>query len=274
MRRFTRNRLMLAALVACLMSGDELWAKNGRGGSKGGGGKGFKGSADFRGHGGNKSSAGPTNRGKRKPSFHEEHGATNGKLNHGDQPWTKHQAREQRKLDHRKQVADHLRDISERNGNEHLQQVADDMDERAQAHYDKQMEKIRQKYGLEDPASDADPPESVAEDTLGGADDTHDDSGEFHNGEDNSLDQAARKLTGRENALFRQLRNEERKLAMRMEEVKRMRAMAEQTGDESTVQAADRLEQWAMDHYDERISQIGEFRERHGLPDVVQHSAR
>jgi hypothetical protein len=275
MRRITHIILMLAAFIFCLMPHDDLWAKGGRGGSKGGAGKSFKGGASSRGKGGSsKVGAGPADRGKRKHSFNVGHEATNRNLDDGERPWSKHHAREQRKLDHRRRVADHLREISDRNGNEHLKQVADDMDERAQAHYDKQMEKIRQKYGLEETPTDGVAPETAFDNPLGGDSGSFDDSREVLNSTDNSLDEVAPKLTGRENALLRQLRNEEWKLAKRMEEVERMRAMAEQTGDDGMIQAADRLEEQALNHFHQRMTNISEFRQRHGLPEVSQHLAR
>ncbi len=274
MHRFTCICLTLAFLTACLMSGAELWAKGGRGGFKGGGGKGLKGNSSFRGNGGgSKAGSGTIDRVKRKPSFNRsmKRDATNRFSNGGDQPWSKHHAREQRKLDHRREVADHLRDVSDRNGNEHLKQVADDMDQRAQAHYDKQMEKINQRYGLDGPAADAgNALDGVADNPLGG-DGALDDSGEVLDGANDALDEVASKLTGRENALSRQLRNEQRKLAKRMEAVERMRQLAEQTGDDGMLQAADRLEEWAANHFDRRMAQITDFQQRHDLPDVSQY---
>ncbi len=274
MHRFTRICLTLAFLIACLMSGAELWAQGGRGGFKGGGGGGFKGSDSFRGKGGgSKSGSGTIDRGLRKPTFNRsvKRDATTRYSSGSDQPWSKHHAREQGKLDHRKQVADHLREISDRNGNEHLKQVADDMDQRAQTHYDKQMEKINQRYGLDGPAADAgNALGDVAENPLGG-DGALDDSGEVLDGTNDPLDEVARKLTGRENALFRQMRNEQRKLAKRMEAVERMRQLAEQTGDDGMLQAADRLEEWAANHFDQRMAQITDFQQRHDLPDISQY---
>lgn len=304
MRRHFCISLTFAVLAVCLMSGSELWAKGGRGGPRGGGGwkhggRGFKGSGRVRGNGGGNRSGAWSPGGKshagHKPSFgggSKSDASTTGRVGKGnstsigsvkrnaatgdlagsDHPWSKHQAREERKLDHRRQVADHLREISDRNGNEHLQQVADDMEQRAQAHYDKQMEKIRQKYGLDDTTADAgDGLDDLADNRLGGDGDALDDAVDVVDGGDDALDEVARKLTGRENALFRQMRNEERKLTRRMEAVERLRQMATQTGDEDMLQAADQLEDWAMDHFDQRMAQITDFQQRHDLPDVIQN---
>ena len=135
----------------------------------------------------------------------------------------------------------------------------------------KQMEKINQRYGLDDPAADAgDALGDVAENPLGG-DGALEDSGEVLDGANDALDEVARKLTGRENALSRQLLNEERKLAKRMEAVERMRQLAEQTGDDGMLEAADRLEEWAGNHFDQRMAQITDFQQRHDLPDISQY---
>jgi hypothetical protein len=282
MRRFSQISLMLVGLVACLPPGGDLWAKGGRGGSKGGAGKSHQGASSFHSHGGStKSGAGSTHRGTGKHSFatkHDstkaaKHDATKHALNDGEEPWTKHQAREQRKLEHRQKVADHLREVSDRNGNEHLKQVADDMDERAQAHYDKQIEKINRKYGLDDAEDDADAPGDVADEPQEGADESLDDSDEFFNETDDHVDELTRKLKGTENAAARHLRNEMRKLDKRMEAVERLRALGEETGNESMLQEADRLEQQALDHFHQRMEKITEFRQRHGLPDLEQHVA-
>jgi hypothetical protein len=280
MRRYAQISTALVALVACLPPGDDLWAKNG-GGSKGGG-KGHNSGSNFHAHSGSsKSSSGSTHRATGKNAFAKKHDPTNVAkqdatkhvLKNSEEPWTKHQTREQRKLEHRQQVADRLREVSASNGNEHLKQVADDMDERAQAHYDKQIEKINQKYGLEDAATDPDAPEDVADNPLDSADESLDDSDEFFNETNDNVDELTRKLTGTENAAARKLRNEMRNMTRRMEAVERMRALGEDTGNESMLQAADRLEQQALDHFHQRMAKIGEFRQRHGLPDVQHHLA-
>lgn len=266
MRRFAQISLMLVTLVACLPPGGDLWAKHGRSGSKGGGSKSYNGGSSFHGGGSSRSSAGPTHRGRTKPAFTTKHDATKHKLKDGDQPWTKHQAREQRKLEHRQRVADHLREVSDRNGNEHLKQVADDMDERAQAHYDKQLRKFNHKYGPDGTVPDADEPEHVDDETF-------DDSREFFKGTNEDVDELARKLTGRENAAARQLRNETRQLTRRMEAVERLRTLGEETGNERMLQEADRLEQQALDHFQNRMEKITEFRQRHGLSEIQHHHA-
>jgi hypothetical protein len=270
-----RVSTVLALCAVCQLWGSDSWAKNGRGGHKGGGGKSAQGSASFHGKGGNKLATERSNRGKRKSLNHSIMHDTTGHVNDGDQPWSKHFAREQRKLDHRKQVADHLREVSDRNGNEHLKQVADDMEQRAQAHYDKQVEKIRQRYGLDEPVSDAgDSVNNGAGNPPGSDGDQLDGSGEAFNTANDNLSDGAKHFSGRENALVRQLRNEDRKLAKRMQTVQRMRQLAEQSGDEGMLQAADELEQRAWDHFDQRMTQIVDFQRRHDLPELSQRLAR
>lgn len=75
------------------------------------------------------------------------------------------------------------------------------------------------------------------------------------------------KLTGRENALYRQLRNEQRKLAKRMEMADRLWDAFEQTGDDRLADAARAFEDRALAQYEKRMSAISDFQQRHGLPD-------
>jgi len=82
---------------------------------------------------------------------------------------------------------------------------------------------------------------------------------------------AAEKLTGRENALYRQIRNEERKLAGRTEAAERLWDAYDATGDERFSDAAERLQQQALDQYDKRMEAIRSFQQRHGLPDPFGH---
>ena len=299
MYRCARVNFMFAVLAVSLAPVAELCAKGGRGGSRGGSGvksgraHGFKGGATVRTKRGNRTGpfeagnkqrvrgkqrpdAGSTDRptvgrnGKTKSTTSrlKKHERVGNKRTADNQPWSKHHAREQRKLDHRRQVANHLRELSDRNGNQQLKQVADAMEQRAQAHYAKQMDKLNQKYGLDGTdlgAQDAlNTPASPA--PFGDND--------LADGLNRSLDDTARKLTGRENALFRQLRNEERKLAKRTEAVQRMRQLAEQIGDSDMLDEADRLEEWAMNHFDQRMTRITDFQQRHDLPDISQFPSR
>jgi hypothetical protein len=75
----------------------------------------------------------------------------------------------------------------------------------------------------------------------------------------------AKKLTGRENAYYRQVRNEERKLARTMDTVEQLRELGEQNNDPSLLAAADRLEQQGLAQFEKRMAAIRSFRDRHGL---------
>lgn len=304
MRRLVRLGLVFAVVAALLVSGAELWAKGGRGGGgfKGGGG-GFRGGGGgFRGggfhgggfhgaaggnhqggFGGGKATGGGGPVGGGKPSFDwtGKQGGNAANVAGSNTPWSKHQAREQRVLNHRQQIADHLRQISDRNGNNYLKQVANDMDRRAQAHYDKQMQRIGQQYGAQNlNATGGNLGNAVGGATSGAPTGTSAPAAPSNTAvsqpsslDGAALDDVARKLTGRENALYRQLQNAERQLSQRMNSINRMRQIAQQTGDTGMLQAADQLENWAMNHFDQRMTQITNFQQRHQLPDVSQYLA-
>jgi hypothetical protein len=198
----------------------------------------------------------------------------------GAHPGDKQRLNEQRKLEHRQNIADHLRSISDKNGNENLKTVADRLDQKAQEHYDKRIAKLDSRDGV---LNDPDGALAGAEDVLDGAEDIlpTDAAGTVVDGvedalagagevldapAENQLADAAQKLTGRENALYRQLRNEERKLNQRMAAVERLNQLYEQTGDSQYLDAAERLETMALDHYEARLAKITEFQQRFNLP--------
>jgi predicted ArsR family transcriptional regulator len=195
---------------------------------------------------------------------------------------------EQRKLEHRRQIADHLRQVADRNGNDQLRDVADRMEQKAQQHYDKRMEKITgvqpmpdDSTGVEGAPTDApEAPADPAVDDL--ADSTTDDLVDELQppvDPDDSVEQldptvepgdllatTPRKLVGRENALYRQLRNAERKFAKQMDAVERLRQLAETSSDPTLLETADQIEQIALDRYADRLAKITEFRQRFNLP--------
>ena len=269
MRSPVRTSLTLIALAAFVFCSGDVWAKGGRGGGGGkrGGGKVSRSSFPSHGgsHGGKRwTDASPA--GKHQPSNKSFSQPKNPRdfANSTNQPWDRHQLREQRKLDHSQKVANHLRQVSDQNGNEQLKQVADDMDQRSQAHYDQQMEKIRQKYGLEDSfGQPGDMPASPLDESLG-------DAGSSLGGGNDAVSDVAQKLTGRENALARQLRNEQRKLDKRLGMVDQMREVASANGDQAMLDNADRLEEWANNHFDQRMEQITDFQDRHGLSAISE----
>ena len=59
--------------------------------------------------------------------------------------------------------------------------------------------------------------------------------------------------------------NEERKLSERTEVAERLRALAEEQGDAELLQAADRLEEQGLNHFEQRMEAIRSFQVRHGL---------
>lgn len=58
---------------------------------------------------------------------------------------------EKRKLEHRQQVAEHLRQIAERNGNQNLLDTAERHDEKASQHYEQRMSRINEVPDTGDP---------------------------------------------------------------------------------------------------------------------------
>jgi hypothetical protein len=276
--------LVLVTFLAatCAASGD-LWAQRGRGGGGGGGWHdgGFKGGG-FQ-AGGKTGGGGQNNVNRQGEKFDRGfHAQGNGgsfsgggpidqaTQFRGGQPQEMQLRNEQRKLEHRRQIADHLREISERNGNQQLQDVADRFEAQAQEHYDKRLEKLN---GLNETLGDE--ASGVAGDAPGGDDgfgDAASTSNQFADAARNA--DAARKLTGRENALQRQLRNEERILNQRMEAAERLRQLAAQSGDLQLLEAAERLESTALSHYEQRLTKISEFQQRFNPSDPGGASTR
>jgi hypothetical protein len=211
---------------------------------------------------------------------------TGSALDHADTDTTaghdKWRAKEERKLQHRRQVAEHLREVADRNGNQNLRDVADRMDQKAQEHYDKQ---LRKRYG-ELPADEDLPGDDVPDEELPSTESPIDESPieelpvDESPVEESPVDDIAgeatepgdavapirQKLTGRQNALYRQWRNEERKLAKNLAAAERLRQLAETSGDPALLRSADRLEQAALDRYTARMEKVWDFQERFGLP--------
>ena len=298
MSRTVRVILISTTLIICfVVGGGEAFAKGGRGGSRGGkrsfAGGGSKGVGNVQRNGrsvrGDSGSFKASNSVRAKPGAlqggpHVESArpaaASFGKTNGTDLGMVRsrtvndggaldhHRSRELNKLNHRRRISDQLRSLSGKNGNENLNRVADEMDRRAQDHYDRQMVKFDPSY--------------ISDDTMGDQTSQFTDRIDFNRLENTAnLDapiksdeagiRATPKLTGTENALSRQVRNEERKLSKRLESVNRMRQLAAQSGDHALLQTADRLEEWAMNDFDQRMMKITNFQERHGLPDVSNY---
>ena len=150
-------------------------------------------------------------------------------------------ANEQRKLDHRLGQADHLRDIAERNGNEKLLDTADRMELKAHEHYEKRIAKIDGKGGDKQPPAPGD------------------DDGEFADDDhamDDDQDRLSSLSSGQRHAMRRQMQNEERKLNQRLEQADHLRSIAERNGNERLLEAADRMEERALEHYTSRLDTI------------------
>ena len=250
-------------------------------------------------------------------------------------PWSMQRANEERKLDHRLQVADRLDELAEKNPN--LHDVAARKREKAWDHYEKRMAKINSKDpnyvpsdgsglvgdGLGSPMDDVSsrdsplggdtpladdllpiadqidgagdapgddvgnaveslgPPtdaESALTDAIGGTNDSVSDATDALSDVTSEFPDPSgtgplsdpftgRKLAGRENALYRQLRNEQRQLAKRMEMADRLWDAFEQTGDDRLADAARAFEDRALAQFEKRMDAISDFRQRHSLPD-------
>jgi hypothetical protein len=294
MRPSVRNATITLALVAWLVAdcGTARAEKGGRGG--GGGGRGG-------GHGGgSRSAAGHHARGG-KPTTHrvkedapqgyasgvrnshrgeDKHAIKDKRPKGGDaiasdrpaitrdenHPWSMQRANEERKLNHRLGVADKLERKADANGNEHLRSTAERMRQKAHEHYAKRLEKIDGKLptsGKGDPLPD-ELPEDVPGEIPNDLSDARQPLAEFVDSQP-AAPVADPKLTGQKNALSRQLRNEERKLAHQTELAERLRAIGEEQGDSALLEKANRIEQQALDRFENRMEAIRSFQQRHGL---------
>jgi hypothetical protein len=286
MRPYIRIVMIVLALTFWLFAGTANGFGKGRGGGGGGGGGhgggGRRVATSGHAHGGKptaqrvhggalhrhtnsgefRASQGP-NHVEHKPSRHIDHIARDRGTRDLNHPWSMQRANEERKRDHRLGVADKLERLADANGNENLRSTAERMRQKAQEHYDKRLAKIDSKLppvdeadALLDELPETDPslpelPSNTASPALANP--------------SSAPPAAGQKLTGRENALSRQLLNEERKLTHQTELAERLRAIAEEQGDAALLETADRLEQQALERFEKRMEAIGRFQERHGL---------
>lgn len=190
-----------------------------------------------------------------------------GALSGGDvPPWSMQRMNEEGKLNHRLGVADQLDRIAEQNGNANLQDAAQRKREKARQLYEKRMAKIGEKDAA--PAV-GDESQGPLELPFGPADSaSHPDASAASGPADNPVT-SGQKFTGRENALDRQLRNEQRKLARQMETADRLWDAYEQTGDEQLADLAQAVEDRALSQYQTRMDSIRDFQDRHGLSDMI-----
>jgi hypothetical protein len=198
-----------------------------------------------------------------KPSRHTDRIARDGGTREVNHPWSMQRANEERKLNHRLGVADKLDRLADANGNENLRSTAERMRQKAQEHYDKRLAKIDSKLPPIDEGGEL--PDELPETDPALPELPVDAAGSELANPSPAPPVAGQKLTGRENALSRQLFNAERKLTRQTEVAERLRAIAEEQGDAALLETADRLEQQALEHFEKRMDAIGSFQERHGL---------
>jgi hypothetical protein len=179
----------------------------------------------------------------------------NGAIADSDHPWSMQRTNEERKLEHRLGVADKLDRLADANGNQHLHDTAERMRQKAHQQYDKRIAKIDSKSPLDSPDDLESPAPADPDEPIAGPPTTGEPPPPSNEGAP-PTQAAPTKLTGRQNALARQLHNEERKLEERTELAERLRAMGEEQGDPELLQAADRIEQQALSHFEERMQAI------------------
>jgi hypothetical protein len=170
-------------------------------------------------------------------------------------------ANEERKLEDRLSTADKLDELAQRNGNANLHDTAARKRDKARELYEKRLAKIDSK----DPSSF--PTDEVGR--FGGGLDSWDSDDLVGRNDlfgDNPF--APQNLAGRENALFRQLQNEQRQLASRMDVADRLWDAFDQTGDTWLADAAQAFEDRALAQFEKRMDAISAFQQRHGLSDV------
>lgn len=178
---------------------------------------------------------------------------------------------EERKLQHRRETAQHLRDIAKKNGNDRLLDTADRMEQRAQEHYKSRLERIDQ--------FDRSP--RTVDDVLDETENSF-----FNDFEDavpnpvfdalNSAlqpdrlhgDAASRlkRAFGRNNALERRLLNEDRQLQRSLGTAQHLRDLAAENGNNRLLQAADQMEQMAVELYEGRLEKLGGFQDQFSVP--------
>jgi hypothetical protein len=241
-----RQRLLAFTLI-CLLCCTPLAAKPGKGGGpKPGNGP----KKSFSGGGPQKSFSPPklgfkqtqSPIGQGKPEFAgSKPGNGNGllgeKLTGRDNALAVQRSNEERKLLHSQQTAQKLRDISAKNGNENLLDVADRMDQKALDHYAKRQEKIDEfaKRGDDSPLDNnslLDPlDQPLTEDQIS-------------------------KLTDPVLQQQHRLLNEERTLQHQLDIAQKLRDLAAKNGNPNLLNTADRMEQMAADRYAKQIGKI------------------
>ncbi|KAA5540923.1 hypothetical protein FYK55_18585 [Roseiconus nitratireducens] len=152
------------------------------------------------------------------------------------------QANEDRKLNHRLQVADHLRQNAERNGNANLLSTADRMEQRAYDHYDQRLSQM----GIDNPLTD-DPLQQPVTPPAENAFQTFQAPESFR---EPSLDERPSSLGTMDDSFSRHLANEDRKLNHQLDVAQQLRDIADRNGNPNLLQTADRMEQMALNRYE------------------------
>lgn len=215
--------------------------------------------------------------GGRDRATQHDHFARDHSLTEGEPSTVRQRFNEERKLQHRQNVANQLRGIGERNGNQNLLDTADRMDQNAQRHYEKRMGAINEKAGLTEPGDPADPGETLPGTDPASLDNAphpvdeppsvFDEPGDSEHGfvPDGSELHDHGKLYGRQNALDRQYHNAERQLEHHLQRSRVYRDAYDQTGDPVMLQTAEQIEQLAIDRYVQQMGQINNFADRFRL---------
>lgn len=243
------RQLLLSLALICSLCCTPLDAKPGKGGGgpkTGGGGpkKSFSGGGPQKSFsprgGGPKQFSTPSAKGK--PDF-SNFKPGNGNLNLGEKLTGRENAlqvqrnNELRKLEHRQNTAQKLREISERNGNENLLDTADRMDQKALEHFEKRQAKIDEfaQRGENTPLDNnnlLDPlDQPLTEDQIS-------------------------KLTDPQLQQQHRLLNEERKLQHQLDIAQKLRDLSAKNGNPNLINTAERMEQMAAERYAKQIEKI------------------
>ena len=279
MLRVTTTLILLGILCCC--GADNACAKGG----KGGGGKGRGGGSGFKSFGG-KSTGRPTQRSGPGSLFGGGRGGKadrvspaspgNGQRLQGSsqqprrsfspadspqRPTGRDHARsvqrlnEERKLSHRQQTAQKLREIAERNGNDNLLQTADRMDQKAIEHYEKRLAKIDGTSTGGEPVNVND----LGQDVVGAGEALQEVSLPDPPLDESVLDAATPLSEGLSDNLARRLVQEDRKLQHQLDVAQHLRDVAARNGNDNLLRAAERMETTAADRYQRQLEKLGLF---------------
>lgn len=239
---------LLALTLVCLLICQPLHAKPGKGGgpkrgggpkksiSRGGPSKSF--SPQKKSTGGGKPLQSPSAKGK--PDFgttKRGNGQSLDKLTGRDRAVSVQRGNEDRKLLQRQNTAQKLRDISARNGNENLNDVADRMDQRALDHYRQRQAKIDQlaQRGTDTPFDENDLRDPLDQPLT---------DQQIANLDNPALQQQHRLL------------NEERKLQHQLDVAQKLRDLSARNGNPNLLNTAERMELMAAERYASQLDKI------------------